>query len=446
MGKKTTSCFKIYTHVRVVVGQVCDLPLIYGKSQTCHAILYAHNFETGAKQFLAATALVAMMLFFGIPAYAEENTTHLPINWHDLPEPYATPSAVNPPDVIPRPAGAALSVPAGFHVEEYLSGFAAPRFMLMGPGNEVLLSDMGAGIVYVIHDKQARPLITNLSLPYGLALYKNWLYVAEAGSVKRYAYAAGAQNVGKGEEIIPLHRYSDGHPTRSIQFDEKHDKLYLTVGSGSNVNAGEPPIRAAISRYNPDGSGYELFASGIRNPVGLRWYPGTEDLWITAQERDGLGDDLVPDYLTHVTPGGFYGWPYAYSGPHEDPRNKGRAPELVQKTLYPDVLLGSHAGALDLLFYTGKQFPEKYRGGAFVALHGSWNRSRRVGYRLVFIPFKDGKPQTGPEDFLTGWMLGEDKQEVWGRPVGLLQLPDGSLLVSDDGAGKLWRITYNRPL
>ena len=329
-------------------------------------------------------------------------------------------------------------------VEEFLSGFAAPRFMLLGPRNEILLSDMAAGIVYVIHDKQVSPLITNLDRPYGLSLYKNWLYVAEASSVKRYVYDAGAQHAGKGEEIIPLYRYAGGHFTRSLLFDEKLNKLYLTVGSGSNVNTGEPPIRATISRYNPDGSGFELFATGIRNPVGLRWYPGTGDLWITAQERDGLGDDLVPDYLTHVTPGGFYGWPYAYTGPHEDPRHKGEAPELVKKTLYPDVLLGSHVGPLDLLFYTGRQFPEKYQGGAFVVLHGSWNRSKRVGYKLVFIPFRDGKPQSGPEDFLTGWMLGEDKKEVWGRPAGLLQLPDGSLLASDDGAGKLWRITYTR--
>ncbi|MGH8121030.1 MAG: PQQ-dependent sugar dehydrogenase, partial [Gammaproteobacteria bacterium] len=286
------------------------------------------------------------------------------------------------------------------------------------------------------------PLIKGLDRPYGLAFYKNRLYVAEAGSVKRYTYDAGTLKAGKGEEIIPLHEHADGHSTRSILFDEKLDKLYLTVGSASNVATGEAPIRAAISRYSPDGGGFELFASGIRNPVGLRWYPGTGDLWVTTHERDGLGDDLVPDYLTRVTPGGFYGWPYAYIGPHADPRHEGKAPELVQKTLYPDVLLGSHAGSMDLLFYSGAQFPEKYRGGAFVALHGSWNRSKRTGYKVVFVPFREAKPLAGPEDFLTGWMLGEDQREVWGRPVGFLQLPDGSLLVSDDGAGKLWRISY----
>ena len=168
----------------------------------------------------------------------------------------------------------------------------------------------------------------------------------------------------------------------------------------------------------------------------------TGELWATSHERDGLGDDLPPDFLTRVRQGGFYGWPYAYIGPHEDPRRRGEAPERVAKTLYPSVLLGGHAGAMGLLFYTGAQFPVKYRNGCFVALHGSWNRARRAGYRVVFVPFKDGKPIAGPEDFLTGWMLGEERQEVWGRPVGLLQLPDGSMLVSDDGAGKIWRVSY----
>ena len=390
--------------------------------------------------------LVSCLIIFLITdiVYGEDQISQLPVNWKGLPEPYATPSATNPPRVIERPEGAELTVPAGFSVDEYLSGFAGPRFMLPGPNNEILLSDMSAGIVYVIQQKKVKPLIKNLDGPYGLAFYKNWLYVAEASAVKRYPYNADTRTAGDAEMIISLHKYAGGHSTRSILFDHNNDKLYLTVGSGSNVDAGEPPIRASISRYNPDGTGFELFATGIRNAVGLRWYPGTQDLWITSHERDDLGDDLVPDYLTKVTPGGFYGWPYAYIGPHEDPRHKDKAPELVKKTLYPSVLLGSHAGSLDLLFYTGDQFPEKYRGGAFVALHGSWNRSKRTGYKIVFIPYKDGKPLSGPEDFLTGWMLSPDRPEVWGRPVGLLQMPDGSLLISDDGAGKIWRVSYNK--
>ena len=382
---------------------------------------------------------------FDVP-FSEDNSRY-PVNWQGLPEPYHTESATNPPRLIPRPKQASLSVPEGFVVEEYLSDFLRPRFMLLGPEGEVLLSDIAAGVVYVIRDKVAVPLISNLSKPYGLALYKDWLYVAETSSVKRYKYSSKQGSVGQGEEIIPLDRYATGHITRSILFDETAGKLYLTVGSASNVELGEPPIRAAVSRYNADGTGYELFATGIRNPIGLKWYPyanGTESkvLWVTSHERDGLGDDLVPDYFTRVQEAGFYGWPYAYIGPHEDPRHPGVAPDKVRQTLYPSVLLGSHVGSMDFTFYTGTQFPEKYQGGAFLALHGSWNRSKRTGYKIVFVPFKKGQPVSGPEDFLTGWMLAEDKKEVWGRPVAVLQMPDGSLLISDDGAGKLWRVSY----
>lgn len=384
-----------------------------------------------------------------------EGHSNFPVNWQDLPEPYHTDSANNPPRLIAQPENVSLSVPEGFVVEEYLTGFLRPRFMLLGPDNEILLSDMSAGIVYVIRDKKMEPLIKNLSRPYGLAFYKDWLYVADASSVKRYKYASRQSDLGKGEEVIPLARYASGHITRSILFDEEAEKLYLTVGSGSNVNIGEPAIRAAVSRFNPDGTGFELFATGIRNPIGLQWYPHAEEngsivaeggkkLWITTHERDGLGDDLVPDYFTEVQEGGFYGWPYAYIGPHEDPRHPGVAPKKVRQTLYPDVLLGSHVGAMDFTFYTGSQFPEKYRGGAFIALHGSWNRSKRIGYKIVFVPFKKGQPVSGSEDFLTGWMLAEDRAEVWGRPVAVLQMPDGSLLISDDGSGKLWRVSYRK--
>jgi glucose/arabinose dehydrogenase len=218
--------------------------------------------------------------------------------------------------------------------------------------------------------------------------------------------------------------------------------MYLAVGSESNVSAGEDPRRAAINRYNPDGTGHEIFASGLRNTIGLRWYPGTDTLWAAVQERDALGDDLVPDYFVAVRQGGFYGWPYAYVGPHEDPRRKGEQPDLVKKTLTPDVLLGAHVAVLDCLFYTGRQFPKQYQGSAFLAFHGSWNRAQRVGYSVGWVPFRDGKPAGGPQDFLTGFILSPDKREVWGRPVGLLQMPDGSLLVSDDGGNKIWRITY----
>ncbi len=367
----------------------------------------------------------------------------LPVNWTELPKPFHTRSARNPPRVVAKPEGAQLQVPAGFTVEEYLSGFSGPRFMLLGPGNEIVVSDMDNGTVYVLKDKNKQVLMEDLDQPYGLAFHKDWLYIAEATAVKRYRYDPKALKIGeKGQEVIPLHKFGGGHATRTILFDPRGEKLYLSVGSASNVDSGEPLMRAAISRFDPNGSNHEIYASGVRNAIGMRWYPDTGTLWVTVQERDGLGDDLVPDYLTRIQAGGFYGWPYAYIGPHPDPRRKDAPEGIVSKTLYPDVLLGSHVSAMDLLFYTGAQFPEKYQGGCFIAMHGSWNRSKRIGYKIAFVPFKEGKPVSGPEDFLTGWMLDPEKREIWGRPVGLLQLADGSLLVSDDGGGKIWRVFY----
>ena len=351
--------------------------------------------------------------------------------------------------MVPRPDGAELSVPAGFTIEEYMSGFEErPRFMLLGPGDEILLTDSGqrreaTGAVYVLQSKTKKKILGGLDRPFGLAFHKDWLYVAEATSVKRYVYEAKAMTVKTpGEEVVALHDYGKGHWTRSLLFNNDHTKLYVTVGSGSNIDLNESPMRAALHRFNPDGSGHETIASGLRNTIGLRWYPGTGDIWAAVQERDGLGDDLVSDYLVKIQEGGFYGWPYAYTGPHEEPRHKDVAPDMVKKTLYPDVMLGAHVAVLDTLFYTGDQFPERYRGGMFLAFHGSWNRAARTGYSVTFIPFRDGKPASGPQDFLTGWMLDEQKREVWGRPVGLLQMPDGSLLVTDDGGKKIWRISY----
>ena len=368
-----------------------------------------------------------------------------------LPEPFHTPAATNAPQVIARPEGVQLSLPKGFSIDVYAEGFKRPRFMLAGPNQEILLSDSAEnGSVWVLEDKDRdfkgetkKKILEGLDRPFGLALWKDYLYVAEATSLKRYKYDAKAMQVdGKGQELVSWKDFGKGHWTRSILFDAKGEKMYVTVGSGSNVDAGEDPQRAAIHRYNPDGSGHDFVATGVRNVIGLRWYPGTQALWAAVQERDGLGDDLVPDYFTSIKEGGFYGWPYAYIGPNEDPRRKGEKPDLVKKTIPPDVQLGAHVAVLDTLFYTGKQFPKEYQGGAFLAFHGSWNRSRRVGYSVAFIPFSAGKPQSGPKEFLTGFMLAPEKREVWGRPVGLFQLPDGSLLVSDDGGNKIWRISY----
>ena len=325
--------------------------------------------------------------------------------------------------------------------------------MLLGASQEILLSDAakdGAGAVYVLRDRDhdgkiddKTRIIEGLTRPYGLALFKDYLYVAEPESVKRWKYdAQGLRVVGPAEVVVSLQGMTGGHWTRTLLFDRKGEKLNVTVGSGSNVDAGDDPRRAAVNRYNPDGSGHEIVATGLRNVIGLRYYPGTDVLWAATQERDGLGDDLVPDFLTEVRPGAFYGWPYAYIGPHEEPRRKGERPDLVQRTVIPDVILGSHVAVLDFLFYTGTAFPKEYQGGAFLAEHGSSNRARRVGYSVDFVPFKDGRPAGPPREFLSGFMLAPEKQEVWGRPVGLLQLADGSLLLSDDGGKKIWRISY----
>lgn len=367
-----------------------------------------------------------------------------------LPPPFHTPSSTNRARVIERPAGAQLGLPAGFAVEEVMGGFQRPRFMLLGPSNEILLSDaVNQGSVFVLTDgnKDGKPdakkeILKNLDRPYGLALHQDYLYVGETTSLKRYKYNAKTMTVGPGEEIFNMADFGTGHWTRSLLVDTKNNKILIGIGSRSNVDAGEPELRAAVVRLSLDGKTKEIYASGTRNPIGLRFYPGTQTVWVAVQERDGLGDDLVPDYFTSLKQGGFYGWPYAYIGPNEDPRRKGEKPDLVKSTIVPDVPLGAHVAVLDTLFYTGKQFPKQYQGGAFLAFHGSWNRSKRVGYNVSFIPFKDGKPQAPPQPFLSGWMLSPDKQEVWGRPVGLLQLPDGSLLVTDDGGNKIWRVYY----
>lgn len=370
-----------------------------------------------------------------------------PVNWKELPAPFATPSVRNNATVVPKPEGATLTAPQGFVVEEFMD-FAGlrPRFMMLGPSNEILLSDTsGNGNVFVIRDGKRTAIIEKLDRPYGLALKGDQLYVAETTSIKQYTYDAKAMRVTTpGKEIIALPGMNTGHTTRTLAFNRDGSKLYLSVGSQSNIDLGENPMRAAVHRFNPDGSGHETVATGLRNAVGMRFYPGTDDLWVSVHERDELGDDLAPDYATKVEPGGFYGWPIAYIGPNAEPRHKDQDRKKIESTLYPDVILGGHVGPNDILFYTGTQFPGKYRGGMFVAMHGSWNRSQRQGYKIAFVPFKNRMATAGPEDFVSGWMLAPDKKEVWGRPVGLLQMPDGSLLVTDDGGRKVWRISYKR--
>ena len=364
-----------------------------------------------------------------------------------LPAPYHSPNAANGAKVIPRPETARLRLPDGFVAEEFASGFQKPRVMIALPDGSILVSDSVAkGAVVHVAKGTKRNLLEGLDRPYGLALWKDYLYVAEPTSIKRYKFDARAVTASGGEEVVSLAGFDKGHWTRALVFSPKGDKLYIGVGSGSNADPDTDERRATILECNPDGKACTVFASGLRNPTGLHFRPGTNELWATVQERDGLGDDLVPDFFVHVKRGEFYGWPYAYFGQNEDPRNAGKQPDLVRKSQVPDVSLGAHTAVIDWTFYTGKQFPAKYRNGAFFALRGSSNRAKRVGYSVAFLPFsKDGKPAAREtEEFLSGWMLGADQREVWGRPTGILQLKDGSLLVSEDGNNRIWRVSYGK--
>jgi glucose/arabinose dehydrogenase len=369
----------------------------------------------------------------------------------DLPKPYATESASRPSRVVPQPANAVLRVPAGFKVGVYAADFEVPRMMQLAPNGDVFVADSRANKIYVLRDAKNTGKATekfvftdNLNQPFGMAFRDNYFYVANTDSVIRFGYKTGqTQAADKGEKIVDLPgKGYNQHWTRNLIFSPDGKKLYISVGSQSNADI-EPPNRAAILECDPDGKNLRVFASGIRNPVGLAFNPTTGKLWTAVNERDGLGDDLVPDYVTSVQDGGFYGFPFSYLGSNEDPRRKGENPELVKKAIVPDVLIQSHSAALGLQFYDGAMFPAEYRGDAFVALHGSWNRAKLTGYKIIRIRFKDGKPLDGSyEDFLTGWLPDENSREVWGRPVGLLILKDGSMLITDDGARKIWRVSY----
>ena len=414
---------------------------------------------SNSKRFNGKTCLLitlCVLLFGSSTAYVQRKESgRYEITPATLPPPNLGPDAENPPSIIPQPADATLHLPPGFEASVFAEGdFRNVRWMALAPNGDVFVTDAGASRVIVLRDTDndgkadARFVFaTGLTLPFGLAFWNNYLYVGNTNAVVRFPYKTGqTETEGPPEKItdLPGRGYRQ-HWTRNVIFDPSGKKLYVTVGSESNVDVEKEPMRATITEYNPDGSGKRTFASGLRNPIGLAFHPSTKRLWAAVQERDRLGDDLPPDYLTEVKDGGFYGWPYSYIGRNEDPRRKGERTDLVNKAIVPDVLIQAHSAVLGLVFYNGKMFPKEYRGDAFIALHGSWNRTKRTGYKIIRVPFKGNKPVGGYEDFLTGWMLGEDRREVWGRPVGLLVLKDGSLLITDDGANKIWRVTYRSP-
>jgi len=392
-----------------------------------------------------------------------------------LPDPYATPWFRQGPRVIAPPEGAALTVPEGFEVNVFAEGLRHARRMALAPNGDVFLAEGNAGQVTVLRDADGdgvaevrEVFVSGLTRPFGLAFREGWLYVGNNDAVVRFRYAPGQLSAqGPPEPVVDLPA-SDAavdsvtarqlgidvsrtrgynHWTRNLAFSPDERKLYVAIGSSTNATPESDPRRAAINEYDPEGAGHRVYASGLRNPVGMAFHPETGVLWTAVQERDHLGDDLVPDFVTSVLDGGFYGWPYAYIGQHAEPILNGARPDLVAQAIVPDVLLRAHSAALGLTFYTGTQFPEEYRGSAFVALHGSINRSGLVGYVVARIPFQDGRPSNGPVvPFLSGFVVADSGTEkvVWGRPVDVLQAADGSLLISEDGGNRIYRVRYAR--
>jgi glucose/arabinose dehydrogenase len=376
------------------------------------------------------------------------------ITLKDLPAPYATESATNGPKVVARPQDAWPEAPPGFKVQLYAEGLNNPRLMRTAPNGDIFLAETNGGDIKIFRGitqkgqaEKVQVFATGLTTPFGIAFYPpganpQWVYVANMDAVVRFPYHNGdLTSTGPSQTLATLP--SGGHHrSRDVQFSSDGKKMFVSVGSQENVD--DSPVeknRAAILEYNPDGSGLRVYASGVRNPVGIAVNPRTDELWCSVNERDGLGNNLVPDYITHVEDGGFYGWPWWYMGGHQDPRLEGQHPELKEKVITPDVILQPHNASLQMTFYEGSQFPTQYQGDIFASEHGSWNRSPRAGYEVIRVPLHQTGHATGEyEDFLTGFVV--DDEKVWGRPVGVTVAPDGSLLVSDDASGSIWRIRY----
>ena len=364
-----------------------------------------------------------------------------------LPAPFATKSAGNGPDKDAPPAGFLPTVPKGFRINVFAADFKVPRWMVAAPNGDIFLAETGADQIDILRDphetggaQEREVFASGLRRPFGIAFHDDYVYVGDTNELLRFKYdPKTSKRLGEGEDLMSLP--TGGHSTRSVAIAPDGKHVFVSVGSSSNVSVGEPAIRAAISICDLDGKNARLYATGLRNPVGLAIEPVTGEVWTSVNERDELGDNLPPDYFTSVKDGGFYGWPYSYIGSNVDPRVKPQKPDLVARAIIPDVLLGAHVAPLQFAFYTGKQFPESYWGGAFVAEHGSWNRATRAGYQIAFVAFKNGKPSAAPVPFMTGLVPNPDGPDVYGRPVGVAVAPDGSLLVSDDGAGKIYRIS-----
>jgi glucose/arabinose dehydrogenase len=394
----------------------------------------------------------------------------------DMPAPGASRSAANPSWVVARPEGALPKAPEGFAVSLFASGLEEPRVVRIAPNGDVFVAESAAGRVTVLSAADgaakaasAATFAAGLHRPFGIAFYPvgpdpRYVYVAETDRVVRFPYRSDeTKAAGPAEVVVPSLPAGRGHWTRDLAFSADGKTMFVSVGSASNIADEMPDApavglaafvakhtlgaawgaeenRADVLAFDPGGGGMKVFATGLRNCSGLAVQPQTAALWCAVNERDALGDDLPPDYATSVKPGAFYGWPWFYIGDHEDPRLAGRRDDLAKAVTTPDVLFQAHSAPLGMTFYQGAQFPAEYRGDAFVALHGSWNRAKRTGYKVVRLPFKDGAPTGEYEDFLVGFVA--DDASVWGRPVDVAVAHDGALLVTDDAGGAIWRVAY----
>jgi glucose/arabinose dehydrogenase len=428
----------------------------------CLGVLVAPNaMERSATQGRAAEPVLKGTAAFGDWHSDHPGVTRL-ITAADLPKPYATSSARNQPRVVPQPEGAWPQASPGFKVERLATGIRNPRLLRTAPNGDIFIADSTANQILVMHgvgqgSETITPqvFVTGLNQPFGIAFYPpgpnpQYIYIGNTGSVVRFPYRNGDLKARGPSEMIVKNIPSGGrlegggHWTRDVIFSADGKKMFVSVGSHSNVptveNDPREVRRADILEFNPDGSGERIYASGIRNPVGITLNPATGVMWASVNERDEIGDNLPPDYVTHVQEGGFYGWPWYYIGSNEDPRLAGQHPELKGKVIVPDVLVQPHSASLEMTFYEGNQFPAEYRGDAFAAEHGSWNRGIRTGYKIICVPMKNGKATGGYEDFVTGFVAADEN--VWGRPVGVAVAADGSLIFSDDGSGSIWRVSY----
>jgi len=378
-----------------------------------------------------------------------------------LPKPYATESVRKQNNLVAWPKGKMPVAPEGFKVTKLADGFKNPRWTYIGPNGDMFVCEANtkdsAGLITLLRDKDndgtielRETFLSDLKQPLGMLIINDHFYVANTDGLYKYPYKTGQTSLMASERKkivkLPAGGYNN-HWTRNIITNKAQDKIYISVGSASNVGEygmEEEIRRANILEVNLNGQNEKIYASGLRNPVGMDWNPVNGELWTAVNERDKLGDNLVPDYVTSVKEGGFYGWPYAYFGSIEDPRLDGKAPELVAKTIVPDVSVGSHTASLGFTFYNDDSFPAKFKNGAFVGQHGSWNRSVLSGYRVVFIPFENGKPTGAPQDFLTGFISEENDRDVYGRPVCVTVTPAGDLLVNDDAGNTIWKVSYTK--